>query len=100
MSKLLRHVPQFRNLLIPTITPHLRSILVHAEAVRVLSDFFDLWATSKEKRLLVRGFYPKEVFIFDGTNGDEGLESVLERMGDGKGRERVLNQVEKTVLDV
>lgn len=61
--------------------------------------------------MLVRGFYPKEVQIFDGlkvkgkgvdVDGEvKGLEGALEDMGDeGKGRERVLNDVEKTITDV
>ena len=101
MSKLIRYVPALRPLLIPTLTPHLRSLLFHSEAVGPLSDFFDLHASAREKRLLVRGFYPKEVAVFAEGKGEEGLAEVLEGMGnEGKGRERVLAQVEKTVLDV
>lgn len=100
MSKLIRYVPQFRTLLIPAITPHLSSLLSHAHAVGPLSDFFDLYASAKERRLLVRGFYPKEVKIFDGEKGEEGLEGTLSHMGEGKGRERILDGVEKTILDV
>ncbi|ORX39750.1 armadillo-type protein [Kockovaella imperatae] len=100
MSKLIHYVPQLRPLLIPAITPHLRSLLFHAEAVGPLSDFFDLYASAKERRLLVRGFYPKEVKIFAEGKGEEGLQEVLEGMGDGAGRSRVLSQVEKTVVDV
>lgn len=101
MAKLIRYVPSIRPLLIPAITTHLSTLLAHAHAVQPLSDFFDLWASAKERRLLVRGFYPKEVAIFDGGKGEEGLEGTLEKMGaEGKGRERVLDGVEKTVLDV
>lgn len=103
MSKLIRYCPQIRPLLIPALTPHLSSLLAHADAVQPLSDFFDLYATSRERRLLVRGFYPREVMIFDGVKqGAEvsGLEETLEGMGDGKAKERVMDGVEKVVLDV
>ena len=101
MAKLIRYVPSIRPLLIPALAPHLDSLLAHAHAVQPLSDFFDLWASAKEKRLLVRGFYPKEVAIFDGGKGEEGLEGTLAAMGgEGKGRERVLEGVEKVILDV
>lgn len=61
--------------------------------------------------MLVRGFYPKEVRIFDGLKETKGKEiskvpetgtlaDALVAMGDGKGRERVLDGIEKTVLDV
>lgn len=104
MSKLIRYAPSIRPLLIPSLTPHLITLLSHAHAVQPLSDFFDLYASSKERKLLVRGFYPREVRIFDGAkDGAElkGLEGCLEDMGeDGKGRERVLEGVGKTVLDV
>ena len=100
MSKLIRYVPSLRPLLIDAIRPHLTTLLSHAHAVQPLSDFFDLWASAKERRLLVRGFYPREVALFDGGKGEEGLEGTLEGFGDGKGRERVLDGIEKTVLDV
>lgn len=101
MAKLIRYVPALRPLLIPALTPHLSTLLSHAHAVQPLADFFDLWASAKERRLLVRGFYPREVAIFDGGKGDEGLEGTLAAMGgEGKGRERVLEGIEKTVLDV
>ncbi len=103
MSKLIRYCPQIRPLLIPALTPHLRALLAHADAVQPLSDFFDLYAMAKERRLLVRGLYPREVMIFDGAkDGAEalGLEATLEGMGDGKGKERVLEGVEKFVLDM
>jgi pumilio family protein 6 len=111
MGKLIRYCPSIRPLLIPTLSQHLTSLLFHADASQPLSDFFDLWASSKERKLLVRGFYPKEVQIFDGlklkgkgvnVDGEvKGLEGDLEDMGDeGKGRERVLNEIEKTIADV
>ncbi|OCF39876.1 pumilio domain-containing protein [Kwoniella heveanensis CBS 569] len=103
MSKLIRYCPSIRPLLIPHLAPHLLTLLNHAHAVAPLSDFYDLYASAKERRMLVRGFYPREVKIFDGAKqGAElkGLEGSLEDMGDGKGRERVLDVVEKTVLDV
>lgn len=101
MAKLIRYCPNIRPLLIPVLTPHLSSLLSHAHAVGPLADFFDLWASAKERRLLVRGFYPKEVSIFGDAKGEKGLEEVLEGMGpEGKGRERVLEGVEKTVLDM
>ncbi|WVR05080.1 hypothetical protein IAU60_002092 [Kwoniella sp. DSM 27419] len=103
MSKLIKYCPSIRPLLIPQLAPHLLNLLNHAHAVAPLSDFYDLYASAKERRLLVRGFYPREVKIFDGAKqGAEvkGLEGSLEDIGDGKGRERVLDLVEKTVLDV
>jgi pumilio family protein 6 len=101
MAKLIRYCPNIRPLLIPALTPHLANLLSHAHAVGPLSDFFDLWASARERRLLVRGFYPREVVIFGDAKGEKGLEDVLEGMGsEGRGRERVLDGVEKTVLDV
>ena len=101
MAKLIRYVPALRPLLIPAITPHLSTLLAHAHAVQPLADFFDLWASAKERRLLVRGFYPREVAIFDGGKGEDGLEGTLEKMGgEGKGRERVIEGIEKTVVDM
>ncbi|WRT67016.1 uncharacterized protein IL334_003982 [Kwoniella shivajii] len=104
MSKLIRYCPSIRPLLIPQLAPHLLNLLNHAHAVAPLSDFYDLYASSKERKLLVRGFYPREVKIFDGAKQGievKGLEGALEDIGnDGKGRERVLDGIEKTVLDV
>ncbi len=103
MKKLIRYCPSIRPLLIPKLTPHLQSLLSHAYALDPLADFYDLWASPRERRLLVRGFYPKEVQIFDGAKqGIEvtGLEGTLDGMGDGKGRERVLDGIEKTVIGV
>ncbi|OCF71984.1 pumilio domain-containing protein [Kwoniella mangroviensis CBS 8886] len=105
MSKLIRYVPSIRPLLIPKLTPTLLTLLNHSNAVTPLSDFYDLYASSKERKLLVRGFYPRELKIFDGgKQGIEvkGLEASLEDLiGDeSKGRDRILDGVEKTVLDV
>ncbi|WVQ77987.1 hypothetical protein IAT38_000068 [Cryptococcus sp. DSM 104549] len=103
MSKLIRYCPSIRPLLIPQLAPHLLNLLNHSHAVAPLSDFYDLYASAKERRMLVRGFYPREVKIFDGAKQGvevKGLEGSLEDIGDGKGRERVLDLVEKTVLDV
>ena len=103
MTKLIRYCPQIRPLLIPALTSHLPTLLAHAHGVQPLSDFFDLHATSREKRLLVRGFYPREVMLFDGgKNGADvqSLEGTLEGIIDGKGRERILSGVEKTVVDM
>lgn len=102
MSKLIRYCPSIRPLLIPAISNHLTSLLFHAHAINPISDFYDLYASPKERRLLVRGFYPREVALFDGgkEGGDvAGLEGALEATGES-GRERVLDEVEKTVLDV
>ncbi|KAK8869901.1 hypothetical protein IAR55_000469 [Kwoniella newhampshirensis] len=103
MTKLIRYCPSIRPLLIPHLAPHLLTLLNHAHAVAPLSDFYDLYASAKERRMLVRGFYPREVKVFDGgkqTGEVKGLEGTLEDIGDGKGRERILDAVEKTVLDV
>lgn len=101
MSKLIRYCPSIRSDLITDLTPALPSLLSHADAVQPLSDFFDLYATAREKRQLVRGFYPKEVRIFDGANGEKGewdMGETLEKMGEGAQRSRVLEGVEKNVL--
>lgn len=101
MSKLVRYCPTIRPLLISDLTTCLPSLLSHADAVQPLSDFFDLYATAREKRQLVRGFYPKEVRIFDGADGKDGeldMAETLEKMGEGAQRARVLEGVEKNVL--
>lgn len=102
MSKLIRYCPSIRPLLIPVISRHLTAMLFHADAVQPISDFYDLWASAKERRLLVRGFYPREISIFDGGKTGQdvpGLEGSLEQTNEA-GRERVLDSVEKTVLEV
>lgn len=102
MSKLIRYCPSMRPLLVPVISRHLASLLFHADAVQPVSDFYDLWASAKERRLLVRGFYPREIAIFDGGKAGAdvpGLEGSLEATNEA-GRERVLDAVERTVLDV
>lgn len=101
MSKLIRYCPSIRPDLIADLTPALPQLLAHAEAVQPLSDFFDLYANSREKKQLVRGFYPKEVRIFDGEGGKSGemdMAETLEKMGEGQQRARVLEGVEKNVL--
>jgi pumilio family protein 6 len=98
---LIRYCPSIRPDLITDLTPALPSLLAHAEAVQPLSDFFDLYANSREKKQLVRGFYPKEVRIFDGEDGKTGemdMAETLEKMGEGQQRARVLEGVEKNVL--
>ncbi|WWD15825.1 hypothetical protein CI109_100249 [Kwoniella shandongensis] len=103
MTKLIRYCPSIRPLLIPHLAPHLLTLLNHAHAVAPLSDFYDLYASAKERRMLVRGFYPREVKVFDGGKqaGEvKGLDGTLEDIGDVKGRERILDAVEKTVSDV
>ncbi|WWC85370.1 uncharacterized protein L201_000233 [Kwoniella dendrophila CBS 6074] len=108
MSKLIRYCPSIRPLLIPKLTPNLLNLLNHSNAVTPLSDFYDLYSSSKERKLLVRGFYPRELKVFDGVtkqgqNQDQvqTLENFLEDIGnDGKGRERILDGIEKTILDV
>lgn len=102
MAKLIRYCPSMRPLLIPVISRHLTSLLFHADAVQPVSDFYDLWASAKERRLLVRGFYPREIAIFDGGKGGAdvpGLEGSLESMNEA-GRERVLDACEERVLEV
>jgi pumilio family protein 6 len=102
MGKLIRYCPSIRPLLIPAITPHFPQLLFHAHAIEPISDFYDLYANGAERRMLVRGFYPREVALFDGgkENGDTvGLEGALEQTAEA-GRTRVLEGVEKTVLDV
>lgn len=100
MSKLIRYCPSIRGDLIADLTPALPSLLSHAEAVQPLSDFFDLYANARERKQLVRGFYPKEVRIFDGEGGKSGeldMAETLEKMGEGQQRARVLEGVEKNV---
>ncbi|KAJ9109007.1 hypothetical protein QFC21_000333 [Naganishia friedmannii] len=115
MSKLIRHRQVFQ------ITPDVPQLLFHSHACGPLADFFELYASPKEKRLLVRGFYPKEVLLFDGVGvgkeaavnvvekaqekGKEAtevknLEKVLEGMTEGKMRERVLEEMNEKVVHV
>lgn len=63
--------------------------------------------------MLVRGFYPKEVLLFDGLGVGkdgkdgieagktaEGLEKVLAGMKDGKAQERVLEELNEKIVHV
>jgi pumilio family protein 6 len=92
--------PSIRPAIIEAITPHLQPLIFHTFACSVIADFFELYATPKEKRLLVRGFYPREVQIFDGAKGEKGLEALLEETTEQKSRERILEQLEKTVIEM
>jgi pumilio family protein 6 len=100
MSKLIRYCPQIHDDLIQAINPHLLSLLEHADASQPLGDFYEMYATNKERRTLVRGLYPREVKVFDGKVGDKVLEEVLVGLGDGAGRNRVIDEVERTVNTV
>ncbi|KAJ9125350.1 hypothetical protein QFC22_000310 [Naganishia vaughanmartiniae] len=121
MSKLIRHSHTVRPKIIAEITPDVPQLLFHSHACGPLADFFELYASPKEKRLLVRGFYPKEVLLFDGVGvgkeaavnvvekaqekGKEAsevknLEKVLEGMTEGKMRERVLEEMNEKVVHV
>lgn len=102
MSKLIRYATSIRPLLVPVIAKNIQSLIFHAHAIQPISDFYDLWASAKERRGLVRGFYPREVAIFDGGKeglDTQGLEEALESTSEA-GRTRVLEGVEKAVLDV
>lgn len=119
MTPLFSHT--VRPKIIAEITPDVPQLLFHAHACGPLSDFFELYASPKEKRLLVRGFYPKEVLLFDGVGvgkeaaanvvekaqekGKEAtevksLEKVLAEMSEGKMRERVLEEMSEKVNHV
>jgi pumilio family protein 6 len=102
MGKLIRYCPSIRPLLVPVIAKNLGSLLSHADAVQPISDFYDLYASAKERRGLVRGFYPREVELFDGgKDGSDtaGLEGALEETSEA-GRARVLEGVEKVVVEI
>ncbi|GMK55421.1 hypothetical protein CspeluHIS016_0204770 [Cutaneotrichosporon spelunceum] len=101
MGKLIRYCPSIRPLLVPVIAKNLGSLLAHADAVQPISDFYDLYASAKERRGLVRGFYPREVELFDGADGTDypGLEAALEATSES-GRVRVLEGVERVVLEI
>lgn len=98
MSKLIRYCPSIRPLLVPVIAKNITSLLFHAHAIQPISDFYDLYASAKERRGLVRGFYPREVAIFDSAD-IQGLEQALESAPEA-GRTRILEGVEKSVLDI
>ena len=98
MAKLIRYCPSIREPLILAIQPHVTQILLHADAVKPLSDLYDLYSTARERNLLMQGFYPKEVGIFDKAAGSKRLEEILD--GLGSGQERVIEGIEKAVLNV
>ncbi len=55
--------------------------------------------------MMVRGFYPKEVIVFESVaTGDDGgvpsLQAVLDGMSEGKGRERVLDELAEKIVHV
>ncbi|KLT41976.1 ARM repeat-containing protein [Cutaneotrichosporon oleaginosum] len=101
MGKLIRYCPSIRPLLVPVIAKDLGSLLAHADAVQPISDFYDLYASARERRGLVRGFYPREVALFDGgKEGDTaGLEAALADTSEAS-RLRVLEGVERVVLEI
>jgi pumilio family protein 6 len=102
--------PSIRQSLIRQISPDIPQLLFHTHACPVIADFFELYATPKEKRMLVRSFYPKEVIVFESVanSGDaEGkvqdvptLEQVLAGMSEGKGRERILDELAEKITHV
>lgn len=101
MGKLIRYCPSIRPLLAQAIAPHITSLLFHSEAVVPLSDFYELYATSKERKLLVSGFFPKEATLFESKSADTPtLEEVLVKIPEGKGKERILEHVGKAVQDI
>lgn len=101
MVKLIRYCPTIRPVLMQDLAPHLTQMLFHAYAVGPLSDLYDLYSTAAERKALLRGLYPKEVKIFNGDKASTAsLAETLEAMTDAKARERVLEGVEKVVLNV
>lgn len=111
MAKLIRHCPSVRLSMISQLSPHIPTLIAHSHAITPLADFYELHASSKERRLMVRAFYPKEVLLFDGLgiggttpegkdeikkNVEKGIEikglvKTLEGMGEGAIRTRVLD---------
>lgn len=105
--------PSIRLSMISQLSPHIPHLISHSHAITPLADFYELHASSKERKLMVRAFYPKEVLLFDGLglggstpegkdeikkNVEKGVEikglvKTLEGMGEGAIRTRVLDQL-------
>lgn len=120
MAKLIRHCPSVRLSIVSQITPFIPNLISHSHAVTPLADFYELHASSKERKLMVRAFYPKEVLLFDGLgvggtspeNRDEikrnvergveikGLVETLKGMGEGAVRSRVLEQIKERIAAI
>jgi pumilio family protein 6 len=106
--------------MISQLSPYIPNLLGHSHAVTPLADFYELHSSSKEKKLMVRSFYPKEVHLFDGLgiggtspegkeeikkNVEKGIEvkglvETLRTMGEGAVRTRVLEQIKEKISTV
>ena len=87
MVKLFRFCLSQRISILTELRGHVLRLLLHREASSVISDVFELYASSYERSLLVRDLYGKEAALFSSTTvGSEedkdkakrGLQGVLE----------------------
>ncbi len=88
VSKLIRFLPSIRPHIILEILSSIPSLLLHANAIQPLSDFYDVYANGNEKKWMVRGFWPKEVLVFEG----EGVKKRGGAKAQGE-EEKVLGEV-------
>lgn len=86
---------------------HVRRLLLHREASRVLADTFELYANAYERSLLLRDFYGKEASLFSMTTGSEadkehskkGLKGLLDG-AEKERRKRVMTAVKDNLVNM
>ena len=75
-------------------------LLLHREASRVISDAYELYASSLDRARLARDFYGKEVALFSGpVESTKGLKEILKDF-DAAQRKRTLDSVKQNLLSV
>jgi pumilio family protein 6 len=72
-------------------------MLLHRESSRVISDVFELYASSAERAKLIREFYGKEMVLFTSVEDGRSLSELL-KDADAVKRKRVLESMKQHLL--
>ncbi|KAI0029907.1 ARM repeat-containing protein [Vararia minispora EC-137] len=101
VTKIARLCPAYRSIIILEFKGHIRRLLLHREASRVLADVYELHANAYERSLLVRDLYGRETALFSNHSEDKGriragLTGVLEDL-DSEKKRRVLAAVRESL---
>ncbi|KAG8964588.1 pumilio domain member 6 [Tulasnella sp. 419] len=104
--KLIRYCSLHRSSILSEFHGHVLRLLLHREASQIISDAFELYASSSDRSLLIRDFYGKEVSLFDSSklrgeqNGKSGgLATVLNGVGSDR-RKRVLTSLKDNLMNM